>query len=104
MPHYEAKMGENGEVVIPENIRHTLKLKHGDLIDFYTERDGRTIRMIARNRELSELQGLVKNSGEPIDIDAAIGAYLSEKYDRINRKWIDEFRASQKSTKSDAAE
>ena len=106
MDHHETRMGAAGAVIIPEAIREQLHLKEGDRIDFYIERNGRTVRMMARNRKLSNIKGLFSHSGPPIDVEEEIVATLSEKHDRINRRWA-EWQAFQdwlKSKRADAAE
>ncbi len=99
-------MGGKGMVTIPEAIQQQLQLKEGDRIDFYLDRNGRSVHMIARNRKLSDMKGLFSHDGPPVDADAGIMASLGEKHDRINRQWS-EWQAFQdwlKSRPADAAE
>lgn len=106
MEHHETRMGPAGTVTIPEAIRERLNLKEGDRIDFYIDRNGRIVNMIARNRKLSDIKGLFADNGPPIDVDAEIMASLGEKHDRINRQWS-EWQAFQDwltSRPADAAE
>lgn len=106
MEHHEARMGTAGTVTLPDAVREQLDLKEGDRLDFYVERSGRTVRMMARNRKLSSIKGLFSHSGPPIDDDTEIMATLAEKHDRINRQW-DEWQAFQdwlKAKRADAAE
>ena len=106
MEHHEVRMGAAGSVTIPEAIRDLLKLKEGDRIDFYMDRNGRTVKLLARNGKLSDLKGLFAHSGPPIDVDAEIMASLGEKHDRINRRWAEwqAFQEWRKSRPADAAE
>ena len=72
MEIYEARLGAAGTVVIPDSIRAHLKLKEGDRIDFYVDRNGRSVTLVARNGKISDIKGLFKHSGPPIDDDEAI--------------------------------
>jgi AbrB family looped-hinge helix DNA binding protein len=106
MKHLETRMRADGSVVIPDEIKERLKLKEGDRVDFYLERNGRSVRLIARNGRLSDLKGLFKHEGPPINVDDEIMASLAEKHDRINREWAEwhAFQEWRKSRTADAAE
>ena len=106
MEVHEARLDAAGSVVIPESIRAHLKLKEGDRIDFYLDRNGRSVTMIARNGKISDIKGLFKHSGPPLDDDEEISEALAEKHDRINREWAEwhDFQQWRQSRAADAAE
>ena len=94
MPHYEAVMSSKGQVTIPSKVRDFFDLKEGDRIDFYIDERSGDVRIIARNKKLSGLVGMLsKQTAMPDtapslqELDDAIGDYLGEKHDRISREW-----------------
>jgi bifunctional DNA-binding transcriptional regulator/antitoxin component of YhaV-PrlF toxin-antitoxin module len=90
----EARMKAGGVLEIPADVCERLKLKEGDRIDFFLEDNGRSVSLLARNGKLSNLKGLFKHEGPPLDIDEAISEHLAEKHERINREWR-EWRTAQ---------
>jgi len=91
MTHYEARMSSKGQVTIPSKVRESLELKEGDLVDFYID-DRRSVRIIARNKKLADLRGILGRYKDQIptsldEVDRAVGSYLGEKHDRISREW-----------------
>ena len=52
------RMGKNGRITIPVEIRRHLKLKHRDRIDFFIEREGQ-VTMIAHNLDIGALKGIL---------------------------------------------
>lgn len=110
MTCYEAFMSSKGQVTIPAKVREHLKLKEGDKLDFYMDSSGIGVRIIARNRPLKELKGILKRNlpvdapaPEPLDVDKAISEYLAEKHSRISREW-NEWQEFQQWKKTQAAE
>jgi bifunctional DNA-binding transcriptional regulator/antitoxin component of YhaV-PrlF toxin-antitoxin module len=49
MPHFETRMGDDGKLVVPEDVQTAFKLTPGDIIDFYLDETARTARIRARN-------------------------------------------------------
>ena len=92
MPHFEARMSSKGQITVPAPVRELLKLKEG-------ERSGGPVRIIARNKKIRDLRGILHEPGaEPVTratIAEAIGEHLSEKHERISRDWNEwrEFQA-----------
>lgn len=91
MPHYEARVSSEGQLTIPEAVREHFNLKPGDIVDFYIDAFGRSVRILARNKSISEPFGFDLPPGErPVtfaEMDEAIAEYLSEKDERISREW-----------------
>ncbi|MCC6735945.1 MAG: AbrB/MazE/SpoVT family DNA-binding domain-containing protein [Bauldia sp.] len=91
MAHYEARMSSKGQITIPAEVRAEFRLKEGDIVDFYVDPLDRRIQIIARNGKLLELRGIASMPGAaPLsldEIDEGIGAYLTEKHERISREW-----------------
>jgi antitoxin PrlF len=92
MPHYQAKMSSKGQLTIPAAVREHFDLKTGDLVDFYLDDTGRSVRLLVRNKSI--LDGLEELKLPPSDraitvaeMDEAIGEYLAEKHERISREW-----------------
>ena len=53
------RLGKNGRITIPIEIRRHLKLKHGDRIEFFIEREGE-VRMVACNLDIRALKGILR--------------------------------------------
>ena len=113
MPHYEARMSSKGEITVPAEVREFFDLKDGDLIDFYVDETARAVRILARNKKLSDLAGVLRTERDaderpltPGDIDDSIGAHLAEKHERIRRQWDEwrEFQEWRKARQGQAAE
>ena len=51
-------VNKKGQTTIPNEIRHHLKLKPGDRLEFFVERDG-TVRLVALNVDVASLEGLL---------------------------------------------
>jgi bifunctional DNA-binding transcriptional regulator/antitoxin component of YhaV-PrlF toxin-antitoxin module len=102
----ETKMKAGGMLEIPADVCERLKLKEGDRVDFFLDDNGRSVRLLARNGKLSNLKGLFKHEGPPLDIDEAISEHLAEKQERINREWREwhEFQEWRKAKSARAAE
>jgi len=91
MPHYEARMSSNGQLTIPAAVREHFELKPGDIVDFYIDDADRSVRMLARNKGISDrLEGFdLAAAGRPVtlaEMDEAIGDSLAEKDERISRR------------------
>ena len=85
-----AVMTTKGQVTIPIEIREELGLKTGDCIEFFKNADTGRFELAPRTRSVRELRGMFKYDGPPVsieDMDRAIGDYLAEKVERINREW-----------------
>ena len=52
------RLGKNGRITIPIEIRRYLKLKPGDRIDFFIEREGQAT-LIAHNLDIRALKGIL---------------------------------------------
>jgi len=52
------KLGKNGRLTIPAEIRRYLKLKPGDQIDFFIERE-REVSMVTHNLDIRALKGIL---------------------------------------------
>jgi antitoxin PrlF len=92
MPHYEAKMSAAGQLTIPEAVRKHFDLKPGDIVDFYVDAEDGSVRIMARNKSISDYPiGFDLPPGErPAtfgELDEAVSEYLSEKDERISREW-----------------
>jgi antitoxin PrlF len=92
MPHYQAKMSSKGQLTIPMAVREHFGLKTGDIVDFYLDDTGRSARLLVRNKSIFD--GFEELKLPPRDrpvtvaeMDEAIGEYLAEKHERINREW-----------------
>ena len=92
MSHYQAKMSSKGQLTIPSAVREHFDLKTGDIVDFYVDDDGRSVQLLVRNKSIFDSLEELKlpARGRPVtlaEMDEAIGDYLAEKHDRINREW-----------------
>ena len=94
MPHYQAKLSSKGQFTMPSAVREHFGLKTGDIIDFYVDDAERSVRVLVRNKSISERLEELKlppsPNGRPAtlaEMDEAIGEYLTEKHERINREW-----------------
>jgi bifunctional DNA-binding transcriptional regulator/antitoxin component of YhaV-PrlF toxin-antitoxin module len=92
MPHYQAKMSSEGQLTIPPAVREHFALKAGDIVDFYIDAEDRSVRIMARNKSISDYpMGFDLPPGERpatlAEMDEAISEYLSEKDERISREW-----------------
>lgn len=113
MRHYKARMSSKGQITIPAAIRELFELKAGDIVDFYIDEKSRSVEIIARNKPISELFGMlnthIDQSAGPLnqaDIDEAIADHLAEDDARIMRQWTErrEFEKWKRARKTDAAE
>ena len=83
MPHFETRMGDDGKLVVPEDVQTVFKLKPGDIIDFYLDETTRTARLRARNLDFSTIRemfpvGQARTRPMSIkDMDDAIGRHVS---------------------------
>jgi AbrB family looped-hinge helix DNA binding protein len=94
MPHYQAKMSSKGQLTIPSAVREHFDLKTGDIVDFYFDQAERAIRMLVRNKSISERLDELELPPSPHgrsvtlrEMDEAVGEYLAEKHERISREW-----------------
>ena len=112
MEHFEAKMSSKGQLTVPVSVREQLRLKAGDVVDFYVDERTRAVEIIARNKPLSELFGMLGKEGtrsEPLSqaqLDDAIADHLAEDDKRISRDRNErrEFEEWKRARKADAAE
>ncbi len=87
---YQSKVTAKGQTTIPLEIREHLKLKPGDRVTYVL--DGIGVRLIPKNRHISELAGFLgkppAGAGATLEeMDEAIGDYLAEDDERIQREW-----------------
>jgi antitoxin PrlF len=94
MSHYQAKMSSKGQLTVPAPVREHFDLKTGDIVDFYVDEPERPVRMVARNKSLVELAGVLDayrlpggHAGTIAEMKEAVGEYLAEKHERISREW-----------------
>jgi antitoxin PrlF len=92
MSHHQAKMSSKGQLTIPAAVRELFDLKTGDIVDFYIEDADRSVRLLARNKSIFDRLDDLKlpSLGRTLtveEMDDAIGDYLAEKHERINREW-----------------
>ena len=60
----ESTMTTKGQITIPKAVRERLHLEVGDKVYFDIRDDG-SVRLVARNRPMEELFGILKNRGAP---------------------------------------
>lgn len=87
---FQSKITSKGQTTIPQEIRDHLKLKPGDRVQYVI--DGGTVRIIAKNRRIADLAGLLGNppagAGATVeDMNEAVGKFLAEDDERIRREW-----------------
>jgi AbrB family looped-hinge helix DNA binding protein len=92
MPHYQAKMSSKGQLTIPAAVREHFNLQPWDIVDFYIDVDDRSVRIMARNKSISDYPpGDDLPRGERpatfAEMDEPVSEYLSEKDERISHKW-----------------
>ena len=89
------RIDDLGRVVIPKEIRRTMRLREGDPLEIYTDRDGEVI--FKKYSPIGELNGfaaeyaetLQKTAGMPIficDRDAVIAVSGASKREYLDRK------------------
>ena len=89
------RIDDLGRVVIPKEIRRTLRIREGDPLEIYTDRDGEVI--FKKYSPIGELNGfaaeyaetLQKTAGMPIficDRDAVIAVSGASKREYLDRK------------------
>ncbi len=77
-----------GQTTIPGEIRKHLKLKPGDRIEFFVEKDGR-VRLIALNVDIASLGGLLAPAPRRVsleDMDRAIRKGATDRFKRAVRR------------------
>ena len=94
MPHYQAKLSSKGQLTVPASVREHFDLKTGDIVDFYVDKTERAVRMVARNKSIVELAGMLDAYRLPgghaatiQEMHEAVGDHLAEKHERISREW-----------------
>ena len=94
MSHYQAKLSSKGQLTVPGPVREHFDLKTGDIVDFYVDEADRTVRMVARNKSIVELAGMLDayrlpggHAASIQEMNEAVGDYLVEKHERISREW-----------------
>ena len=58
-----ATLTSKGQTTIPREVRHFLKLKPGDRLEFTLNPDGQTVLLKAANIHVSSLKGILKREG-----------------------------------------
>ena len=79
-----AKVTSKGQITIPNEVRKALKLKPGDRIDFFQNRDGEFV-LFPKNRSIRDLEGCVPKLDHIVTIEEmneAIAAAAAESYVR----------------------
>ena len=77
-----------GQTTIPGEIRKHLKLKPGDRIEFFVEKDGR-VRLIALNVDIASLEGLLAPAPRRVsleDMDRSIRKGATDRFRRATRR------------------
>ncbi len=64
-----ATVTSKGQITIPKNVRHALKLEMGDQIDFVEVERGKFL-LMAVNRSVTELKGMFGTAKKIVSIDA----------------------------------
>jgi antitoxin PrlF len=64
----EATMTTKGQITIPKAVRDRLRLEPGDKVYFDITEDG-SVRLVARNRPMEQLFGLLKGRTGKVAID-----------------------------------
>ena len=92
MVHYEARMRSKGQITVPVAVREFFELRAGDLVDFYLDEQTRTVEIVARNKPVTALFGILNQDVDlgtgPLKqnaLDGAIADHLAEDDDRIAR-------------------
>ena len=89
------RIDDLGRVVIPKEIRRTLRIREGDPLEIYTERDGEVIfKKYSPMGDLTELAGqicesIVKNTGHIVvvsDRDSIIAVAGASKRDLLDKR------------------
>ena len=60
----EATMTTKGQITVPKAVRERLRLEPGDKVYFDVGEDG-WVRIVARNRPMEQLFGLLKGRSRP---------------------------------------
>ncbi|NJO39225.1 MAG: AbrB/MazE/SpoVT family DNA-binding domain-containing protein [Cyanobacteria bacterium CRU_2_1] len=71
-PH-SIELGDQGQVVLPESIRHQLNLQSGDRLILTVESDG-SLRLTSLRSQIQKLQGMFKDIAPGVSLaDELIG-------------------------------
>lgn len=81
----ESTLTSKGQTTIPIEIRRHLKLKPGDRIDFFVERDGKVV-VSARNLDIRELKGMLAPAPRRLSLEEMDNAIRKEAVKRAMRK------------------
>ncbi|MBK1623800.1 AbrB/MazE/SpoVT family DNA-binding domain-containing protein [Afifella marina] len=111
MRHYEGKVGSKGQVTIPVAVREHFSLKAGDIVDFYIDEEQGSVEIVARNKPISELFGLLDNrigrvkEFVPEHADEFIAGHLAQEDERVLREWNEwrDFQAWRRAKRDAAA-
>jgi AbrB family looped-hinge helix DNA binding protein len=105
-------MTAKGQITIPAQIRDFLSLEAGDIVDFYADERSGVVEIVARNRPVADLFGMLNDAvaegsspATSTEIDEAIGSYLAANDERIAREWRErrEFEAWRRARDPEAA-
>lgn len=97
------RIDDLGRVVIPKEIRRTMRIREGDPLEIYTDNDGEVIfKKYSPIGELSHFatqyaEVLSKTSGYPVliaDRDRIVASYGISRKDAIDRKISEELEAA----------
>jgi antitoxin PrlF len=80
-----------GQMTIPKDIRDRLGLKQGDRLDLTMQPDG-SVRIVARNLDISELQGLLGKPKRRVSI-AEMNQAIAEGWTRRWRRFEKQSKA-----------
>lgn len=110
------RIDDLGRVVIPKEIRRTLRIREGDPLEIYTERDGEVIfKKYSPMGDLTELAGqicesIVKNTGhiaavsDRDSIIAVAGASKRDLLDKTNSQELEQIMDQRKTYRYEAGE
>jgi antitoxin PrlF len=79
-----------GQITLPKEVREHLHLREGDRVEFSIEADGK-VELHPLSGSIMSLRGILHRPGEPPatieEMDEAVGRYLAEDDERIQKGW-----------------
>ena len=84
MAGFEASTSAKGQLTVPTEVRKLIGLPPSGKVVFQPDKTGR-VYLVAKQRSIKSLKGLVPQTRGPLDVDAAIAAEVRRRNSREGR-------------------